>query len=126
MPPFDPPTPTPQQGVPVCVNCGQRPGTVRMVFNTEAGRRAGTLCEQCARELMNVAANRGEAQDKTAALDEFGRDLTEDAREGRIDPVIGRAVEIEQTVEILARRRKNNAVLIGQRRVGNSAIVEGL
>src|SRR3954451_10263970 len=124
MPPFDTPTPTPRQGVPVCVNCGQRPGTVRMVFNTESGRRAGSLCEQCARELMNVAANRGEA--KTAALDEFGRDLTVDAREGRIDPVIGRAGEIEQTVEILARRRKNNAVLIGEPGVGKTAIVEGL
>jgi ATP-dependent Clp protease ATP-binding subunit ClpC len=124
MPPFDTPTPTPQQGVPVCVNCGQRPGTVRMVFNTEAGRRAGSLCEQCARELVNVAAGRGET--KTAALDEFGRDLTQDARDGRIDPVIGRAEEIEQTVEILARRRKNNAVLIGEPGVGKTAIVEGL
>src|SRR3954451_19568431 len=124
MPPFDTPTPTPRQGVPVCVNCGQRPGTVRMVFNTESGRRAGSLCEQCARELMNVAANRGEA--KTAALDSFGRDLSVDAREGRIDPVIGRAAEIEQTVEILARRRKNNAVLIGEAGVGKTAIAEGL
>jgi ATP-dependent Clp protease ATP-binding subunit ClpC len=128
MPPFDIPTPTPQQGVPVCVNCGQRPGTVRMVFNTEAGRRAGALCEQCARELMSVAANRRGEQPAggTAALDEFGRDLTEEAREGRIDPVIGRAAEIEQTVEILARRRKNNAVLIGEPGVGKTAIVEGL
>src|SRR5262245_61021822 len=127
MPPFDTPTPTPQQGVPVCVNCGQRPGTVRMVFNTEAGRRAGSLCEQCARELMNVTANRADGpQQQTAALDEFGRDLTEEAREGRIDPVIGRAAEIEQTVEILARRRKNNAVLIGEPGVGKTAIVEGL
>ncbi|MCW2994616.1 MAG: ATP-dependent Clp protease ATP-binding subunit [Conexibacter sp.] len=63
---------------------------------------------------------------KTPALDEFGRDLTRDAREGRIDPVIGREDEIAQTVEILARRRKNNAVLIGEAGVGKTAIVEGL
>jgi ATP-dependent Clp protease ATP-binding subunit ClpC len=63
---------------------------------------------------------------KTPALDEFGRDLTRDADEGRIDPVIGRDVEIAQTVEILARRRKNNAVLIGEAGVGKTAIVEGL
>jgi ATP-dependent Clp protease ATP-binding subunit ClpC len=63
---------------------------------------------------------------KTPALDEFGRDLTRDAGEGRIDPVIGRDAEIAQTVEILARRRKNNAVLIGEAGVGKTAIVEGL
>jgi ATP-dependent Clp protease ATP-binding subunit ClpC len=67
-----------------------------------------------------------EPTSETPALDEFGRDLTDDAREGRVDPVIGRADEIEQTVEILARRRKNNAVLIGEAGVGKTAIVEGL
>ncbi|HEY6760840.1 MAG TPA: ATP-dependent Clp protease ATP-binding subunit [Baekduia sp.] len=65
-------------------------------------------------------------QSDTPALDEFGRDLTRDAGEGRIDPVIGREDEIAQTVEILARRRKNNAVLIGEAGVGKTAIVEGL
>jgi ATP-dependent Clp protease ATP-binding subunit ClpC len=65
-------------------------------------------------------------QSDTPALDEFGRDLTGDARDGRIDPVIGREEEIAQTVEILARRRKNNAVLIGEAGVGKTAIVEGL
>jgi ATP-dependent Clp protease ATP-binding subunit ClpC len=63
---------------------------------------------------------------KTPALDEFGRDLTRDAGEGRIDPVIGREDEIAQTIEILARRRKNNAVLIGEAGVGKTAIAEGL
>jgi ATP-dependent Clp protease ATP-binding subunit ClpC len=63
---------------------------------------------------------------KTPALDEFGRDLTRDAGDGRIDPVIGREDEIAQTVEILARRRKNNAVLIGEAGVGKTAIAEGL
>src|SRR3712207_1139231 len=62
----------------------------------------------------------------TPALDEFGRDLVADASAGRIDPVIGRAAEIEQTIEILSRRRKNNAVLIGEPGVGKTAVVEGL
>jgi len=62
----------------------------------------------------------------TPTLDEFGRDLTALAREGRIDPVIGRDSEIEQTVEVLSRRGKNNPVLIGEAGVGKTAIVEGI
>ncbi|MFI0815868.1 ATP-dependent Clp protease ATP-binding subunit [Streptomyces sp. NPDC021098] len=67
----------------------------------------------------------GRAQD-TPTLDKFSRDLTELAHEGRIDPVIGRGDEIEQTVEVLSRRGKNNPVLIGDAGVGKTAIVEGL
>ncbi|MFB7935900.1 ATP-dependent Clp protease ATP-binding subunit [Streptomyces sp. NPDC056049] len=59
-------------------------------------------------------------------LDEFGRDLTEEAKAGKLDPVVGRAEEIEQTIEILSRRSKNNPVLIGEPGVGKTAIVEGL
>jgi ATP-dependent Clp protease ATP-binding subunit ClpC len=62
----------------------------------------------------------------TPTLDRFGRDLTALAREGAVDPVIGRDEEIEQTVEILSRRGKNNPVLIGDAGVGKTAIVEGL
>ncbi|MGW0609005.1 ATP-dependent Clp protease ATP-binding subunit [Streptomyces sp. NPDC002788] len=62
----------------------------------------------------------------TPTLDKYGRDLTELARQGRIDPVIGRDQEIEQTVEVLSRRGKNNPVLIGDAGVGKTAIVEGL
>lgn len=62
----------------------------------------------------------------TPMLDQFGTDLTELAREGRLDPVIGRLDEIEQTVEILSRRTKNNPVLVGEAGVGKTAIVEGL
>ncbi|MGW4647955.1 ATP-dependent Clp protease ATP-binding subunit [Kitasatospora sp. NPDC004289] len=62
----------------------------------------------------------------TPTLDEYGRDLTADARAGKLDPVVGRAEEIEQTVEILSRRSKNNPVLIGEPGVGKTAIVEGL
>ncbi len=63
---------------------------------------------------------------KTPALDAFGRDLTQLAREGKLDPVIGRADEIERVIQILARRTKNNPVLLGEAGVGKTAIVEGL
>jgi ATP-dependent Clp protease ATP-binding subunit ClpC len=62
----------------------------------------------------------------TPTLDEYGRDLTQMAREGKVDPVIGRADEIEQTIEVLSRRRKNNPALIGDPGVGKTAIVEGI
>ncbi|MFI5684337.1 ATP-dependent Clp protease ATP-binding subunit [Streptomyces sp. NPDC051636] len=62
----------------------------------------------------------------TPTLDKYGRDLTDLARQGRIDPVIGRDDEIEQTIEVLSRRGKNNPVLIGDAGVGKTAVVEGL
>jgi ATP-dependent Clp protease ATP-binding subunit ClpC len=62
----------------------------------------------------------------TPTLDQFGQDLTAAAREGRLDPVVGRALEIEQTIEVLSRRTKNNPVLIGEAGVGKTAIVEGI
>lgn len=67
-----------------------------------------------------------ENKSKTPALDAFGRDLTELAREGKLDPVIGRELEIERVIQILCRRTKNNPVLIGEPGVGKTAIVEGL
>lgn len=63
---------------------------------------------------------------KTPALDTFGRDLTQLAREGKLDPVIGRETEIERILQILCRRTKNNPILIGEPGVGKTAIVEGL
>ena len=63
---------------------------------------------------------------KTPALRAFGRDLTELAKKGEIDPVIGRASEIERVIQVLCRRTKNNPVLIGEAGVGKTAIVEGL
>ncbi|MFA6315937.1 MAG: ATP-dependent Clp protease ATP-binding subunit [Elusimicrobiota bacterium] len=68
----------------------------------------------------------GKSKSKTPTLDEFGRDLTVLAREGKLDPVIGRADEIERLIQILARRTKNNPCLIGDPGVGKTAIVEGL
>src|SRR5215208_5555009 len=71
----------------------------------------------------------GEAREPaspTPTLDEYSRDLTEMAREGKLDPVIGRADEIETTIEVLSRRTKNNPVLIGDSGVGKTAIVEGI
>ena len=62
----------------------------------------------------------------TPALDSFGRDLTELAKEGQLDPVIGRKNEIERVIQILCRRQKNNPVLLGEAGVGKTAIVEGL
>jgi len=68
----------------------------------------------------------GGGKSKTPALDSFGRDLTELAREGKLDVVIGRIDEIERVVQILSRRTKNNPVLLGEPGVGKTAIVEGL
>ena len=66
------------------------------------------------------------AKTKTPALDAFGRDLSQLAREGKLDPVVGRHDEIERVIQILARRTKNNPVLLGEAGVGKTAIVEGL
>ena len=68
----------------------------------------------------------GRPASTTKALDEHSRDLTQAAREGKLDPVIGRTDEIEQTIEILSRRTKNNPVLLGDPGVGKTAIVEGI
>jgi ATP-dependent Clp protease ATP-binding subunit ClpC len=67
-----------------------------------------------------------ESKSSTPTLDEYSRDLTQMAREGKLDPVIGRAEEVETTIEVLSRRTKNNPVLIGDPGVGKTAIVEGL
>jgi ATP-dependent Clp protease ATP-binding subunit ClpC len=73
-----------------------------------------------------AAASSTRTKSKTPTLDEFGRDLTAMAREGRLDPVIGREDEIERVIQILARRTKNNPILVGDPGVGKTAIVEGL
>ena len=71
------------------------------------------------------AAAKGASRSKTPALDSFGRDLTELAKQKKLDPVIGREAEIERVIQILCRRQKNNPVLLGEAGVGKTAIVEG-
>ncbi len=68
----------------------------------------------------------GESKSKTPVLDNFGRDLTKAAEDGKLDPVVGREAEIERVSQILSRRKKNNPILIGEPGVGKSAIAEGL
>ena len=72
------------------------------------------------------AASKTNKKSKTPVLDNFGRDLTEMAEEGKLDPVVGREKEIERVSQILSRRKKNNPLLIGEPGVGKSAIAEGL
>jgi len=82
---------------------------------------------QALKELRGSFALDSESgEDKYRSLDRFTTDLTERARQGRIDPIIGRDVEIDRAVQILARRNKNNPVLIGEPGVGKTAIAEGL
>ncbi|MCX6959487.1 MAG: ATP-dependent Clp protease ATP-binding subunit [Verrucomicrobia bacterium] len=76
--------------------------------------------------VASGGASTGRKEAKTPALKAFGRDLTESARKGELDPVIGRADEIERVIQILCRRSKNNPVLIGEAGVGKTAIAEGL
>ncbi|MFB2556990.1 ATP-dependent Clp protease ATP-binding subunit [Herbiconiux liangxiaofengii] len=80
-----------------------------------------------ATDAQPTAGDPGQASESdTPTLDKFGTDLTELARNGELDPVIGRLDEIEQTIEILSRRTKNNPVLIGEAGVGKTAIVDGI
>jgi ATP-dependent Clp protease ATP-binding subunit ClpC len=74
----------------------------------------------------STAGEKGKRKSQTPALDSFGRDLTELAKEGTLDPVIGRQNEIERLVQVLCRRTKNNPVLLGEAGVGKTAIVEGM
>ncbi len=109
-----------------------------------AGRvlqKLGVELEKARREVMSLQDNETQSKssssgrssngeksssNKTATLDEFGRDLTELAREGKLDPVVGRQPEIERVMQILCRRTKNNPCLIGEPGVGKTAIAEGL
>src|SRR3989338_918748 len=103
----------------ICENCGKR----QAVFQTHQlidGRPTIIyLCEVCAEEFQSGGK-------RTSFLDQYGRDITELARKGKLDPVIGRKAEIERVIHILSRRTKNNPVLIGDPGVGKTAIVEGL
>jgi ATP-dependent Clp protease ATP-binding subunit ClpB len=92
----------------------------------EAGLRAEALNTAINELRGGRTADTQSAEDRYDALKKFARDLTEAARDGKLDPVIGRDEEIRRTVQILARRTKNNPVLIGDPGVGKTAIAEGL
>jgi len=103
----------------ICHRCGQRPAVISTNKIVDGKQVYIALCEVCHNELLKEAQG-------TSKLDKFGRDLTQMAREGKLDPVIGRKDEIERVIHILSRRTKNNPVLIGDPGVGKTAIAEGL
>jgi ATP-dependent Clp protease ATP-binding subunit ClpB len=96
----------------------------------EALRNNGAIREQLLKALAEVRGSHRvtdqNPEDKFQALERFGRDLTEAAAQGKLDPVIGRDDEIRRVIQVLSRRTKNNPVLIGEPGVGKTAIVEGL
>ena len=99
-------------------------GTQQGQSGDEAGEDAGDAPAEEGQPKSTPGAN-GKAQ-KTPTVNAFGRDLTALARQGKLDPVIGRDRELKRVVQILSRRTKNNAVLIGEAGVGKTAVVEGL
>jgi len=93
---------------------------------SDSGEAMGNSGGSSGQSSSGSGQGSGNSKSKTPALDSFGRDLTELAREGKLDPVIGRDQEIERVIQILSRRTKNNPVLLGEAGVGKTAIVEGL
>src|SRR5207237_1683 len=91
-----------------------------------AGVNPAGLAEAVDRMRQGRKADAASAEQNWEALKKYARDLTEEARQGKLDPVIGRDDEIRRTIQVLARRTKNNPVLIGEPGVGKTAVVEGL
>jgi len=110
----------------VLMNLGVKLEDVREEVLEFLGASENTGDEEGDAEGVGTGNPQGNNKSKTPALDSFGRDLTELAREGKLDPVIGREHEIERVIQILSRRTKNNPVLLGEAGVGKTAIVEGL
>ncbi len=92
----------------------------------DAGIKDQTLNQAINDVRKGRTADSASAEDQFDALEKYARDLTKDAREGKMDPIIGRDEEIRRTIQVLARRTKNNPVLIGEPGVGKTAIIEGL
>jgi len=90
------------------------------------GDAADEEAEEAGRSYGSSTRRPAESKSKTPVLDNFGRDITKAAEEGRLDPIVGREKELERIAQILSRRKKNNPVLIGEPGVGKSAIAEGL
>ncbi|MEM6354519.1 MAG: ATP-dependent chaperone ClpB, partial [Pseudomonadota bacterium] len=101
-------------------------GTEAATILASAGVKPQALEKAIQALRKGRTADSASAEDSYDALKKYARDLTEDARAGRIDPVIGRDEEIRRTVQVLSRRTKNNPVLIGEPGVGKTAIAEGL
>ncbi|MBV1900069.1 MAG: AAA family ATPase, partial [Kordiimonadaceae bacterium] len=95
-------------------------------FLMKAGASADGLNKAINRVRKGRTADSASAEDAYDALNRFAQDLTESARDGKLDPVIGRDEEIRRTIQVLSRRTKNNPVLIGEPGVGKTAIAEGL
>jgi ATP-dependent Clp protease ATP-binding subunit ClpC len=93
-----------------------RQQVIQLLSGYQGGKEAATA----------GAGPQGDAPSTSLVLDQFGRNLTQGAREGKLDPVIGREKEIERVMQVLSRRTKNNPVLIGEPGVGKTAVVEGL
>jgi ATP-dependent Clp protease ATP-binding subunit ClpC len=139
-----------------CEKCRVKDASVRLDQQLPNGRREQHyFCQTCAQELLGeipganptgtpigsifgnaggqpggnggtATAERQAPQSKTPALDHFGRDLTDEAEHGKLDPTAGREREVRRLITVLARRQKNNPVLIGEPGVGKTAIVEGI
>jgi ATP-dependent Clp protease ATP-binding subunit ClpC len=139
-----------------CEKCRVKDASVRLDQQLPNGRREQHyFCQTCAQELLGevpgansagtpigsifgnaagqpggnagtATAERQAPQSKTPALDHFGRDLTDEAEHGKLDPTAGRDREVRRLITVLARRQKNNPVLIGEPGVGKTAIVEGI
>jgi ATP-dependent Clp protease ATP-binding subunit ClpC len=137
-----------------CEKCNRRDASVRLDQIVGNRREQHYFCQPCAEELLGqsglamggtpigsifgnaggsplaqggtATAERQTPQSKTPALDHFGRDLTGEAENGKLDPTAGREREIRRVITVLARRQKNNPVLIGEPGVGKTAIVEGI
>lgn len=130
-----------------CQHCQVNEATIRLNMQVNSSRSQMVLCEDCYTSLMEQSkmkmgpqlfggssffsqpaghAPNGEQPKQKGLLDELGRNLTDGANAGLIDPVIGRDEEVARVIEILNRRNKNNPVLIGEPGVGKTAIAEGL
>ncbi len=92
----------------------------------QTGRLPNQAQQQAAAQAQQAAMQQQAGQQEGSVLQKLGRNLTQDARDGKLDPVIGRKKEIQEAAEILARRTKNNPVLVGDAGVGKTAVVEGL
>lgn len=103
-----------------------REEVIKLLGSTTPGAQYNPPTQQPPASSPSPAAGGPGQKTKTPALDAFGRDLTKLAKDGKLDPVIGRDDEIERVMQTLSRRRKNNPVLLGEAGVGKSAIVEGL